>query len=119
MRPAWTAGAVLPGGDLGDDGLPGFVARLCRERPGFEQAFLERLARRYGSLTGEVLGGARGEADLGESLGGGLTEREVRYLSEREWARSAEDVLWRRTKCGLHMDATERDAASAKIATLL
>ena len=56
MRPAWTAGAALPGGDLGDDGLPGFIARLCRERPGFEPAFLKRLARRYGSLTDEVLG---------------------------------------------------------------
>jgi glycerol-3-phosphate dehydrogenase len=92
---------------------------LCRERPGFEPAFIERLVRRYGSLTGEVLGDARREADLGQSLGGGLTEREVRYLSEREWAHSAEDVLWRRTKCGLHMNAADRDAASAKIATLL
>jgi glycerol-3-phosphate dehydrogenase len=119
MRPAWTARVVLPGGDLGDDGLPGFIARLCRERPGFEPTFLMRLARRYGSLTGEVVGDARGAADLGQPLGGGLTEREVRYLSEREWARSAEDVLWRRTKCGLHMNAIERDAAAAKIAMLL
>jgi glycerol-3-phosphate dehydrogenase len=66
-----------------------------------------------------VLGDARNDADLGEALGGGLTEREVRYLVEREWARSPEDVLWRRTKCGLHMGAAERDTAPAKISALL
>jgi glycerol-3-phosphate dehydrogenase len=119
MGPAWTAGAVLPGGDLGEHGLSGFVARFGRERPGFAPEFVKRLARRYGSLTGNVLGDARNEADLGEPLGGGLTEREVRYLVEREWARTPEDVLWRRTKCGLHMSAGERDAAAAKIAALL
>ena len=119
MGAAWTARAFLPGGDLGEDGLPGYAARLSRERPGFAPAFLERLARRYGSLTGEVLWDARSEADLGEPLGGGLTEREVRYLAEREWAREPEDVLWRRTKCGLHMTAPERDAASARILKLL
>jgi len=119
MRLAWTAGAVLPGGDLGEEGLPGFLSRLRCERPGFAPAFLERLARRYGSLTGEVLGDARNEADLGEPLGAGLSEREVRYLAEREWAREPEDVLWRRTKCGLHMTMPERDAASAKISRLL
>ena len=106
----------LSGGDLGDDSLPGFIARLCRERPGFEPAFLMRLARRYGSLTGEVVGDARGAADLGQPLGGGLTEREVRYLSEREWARSAEDVLWRRTKCGLHMTTAEKTRVRARLA---
>jgi glycerol-3-phosphate dehydrogenase len=66
-------------------------------------AFLARLARRYGTLIDEVLEGARSEADLGAWLGGGLTEREVRYLGDREWAREPEDVLWRRTKCGLRM----------------
>ncbi len=119
MRPAWTASATLPGGDLGEEGLPGFISRLCRERPDFPPVFLERLARRYGSLTGEVLGDARSETDLGEPLGAGLTEREVRYLAEREWAREPEDVLWRRTKCGLHMTAPERDATSRKISKLL
>jgi len=119
MGPAWTAGAVLPGGDIGEDGPAAFVARLCRERPGFAPAFLARLARRYGSLTGEVLADACDEAGLGESLGGGLTEREVRYLAAREWARTPADVLWRRTKCGLHMSAAERAAVSVKISALL
>ncbi len=66
-----------------------------------------------------MLGEARSEADLGEALGVGLTEREVRYLAEREWARAPEDVLWRRTKCGLHMTTPERDTAAARIAKLL
>ena len=119
MGAAWTAGAFLPGGDLGEGSLPGFVARLGRERPGFTPAFLGRIARRYGSLADEVLGDARSVADLGEPLGGGLSAREVRYLVEREWARKPEDVLWRRTKCGLHMTATERDAATERISKLL
>ena len=119
MGPAWTAGAILPGGDLGDGGLSGFIARLCGKRPGFDPAFLARLARRYGTLVAEVLGEARKEADLGTSLGWGLSEREVVYLREREWAREADDVLWRRTKCGLHMTAEERTAAASKIAKLL
>jgi glycerol-3-phosphate dehydrogenase len=118
MKPAWTATTPLPGGDLGDGGLEGFSARLCRRRPGFDPHFLKRLARRYGTLADEVLGEARSEADLGTSLGAGLTESEVRYLVRREWAREPEDVLWRRTKCGLHMTAKARAAAAERIARL-
>jgi len=119
MKPAWTASAPLPGGDLGEGGLKGFIVRLCAKRPGFDPAFLGRLARRYGTLTDEVLEKARNVADLGASLGGGLSEREVNYLVAQEWAREPDDVLWRRTKCGLHMTADERLAAADRIAKLL
>jgi glycerol-3-phosphate dehydrogenase len=119
MQPAWTATTPLPGGNLGDGGLTGFMGRLCGRRPGFAPGFLRRLARRYGALVEEVLGAARSEVDLGADLGGGLTEAEVSYQARREWAREPEDVLWRRTKCGLHMTAEERAAASERIATLL
>jgi glycerol-3-phosphate dehydrogenase len=119
MKPAWTATTPLPGGNLGDGGLSGFMGRLCGRRPGFEPAFLKRLARRYGTLVDEVLGDARSEADLGAALGAGLSEREVHYLARREWAREPEDVLWRRTKCGLHMTPEERAAAAEKIARML
>ncbi len=119
MGPTWTADAPLPGGDLGEGGLPGFVQRLCRSRPAFDAAFLNRLARCYGSLVDDVLGDARQESDLGAALGGGLTEREACYLVEREWAREPDDVLWRRTKCGLHMTADERRASAEKIAKVL
>lgn len=115
MKPAWTAAATLPGGDLGDGGLTGFVARLCGKRPGFEPAYLGRLVRRYGTLVDEVLGEARSQADLGESFGGGLTEREVLYLIEHEWARETDDVLWRRTKCALHMSPDQRARAADRI----
>ena len=60
--------------------------------------------RRHGTLAAQVLGDGR----LGEDFGANLTERELGYILEREWARSAEDVLWRRTKCGLHMTETQR-----------
>ena len=119
MKPAWTATTPLPGGNLGDGDLSGFMGRLCGRRSGFEPAFLKGLARRYGTLVEEVLGDARSEADLGAALGAGLSEREVHYLVRREWAREPEDVLWRRTKCGLHMTAEERVAATERIAELL
>ena len=66
--------------------------------------------RRHGSRAPIILGLAKHLDDLGRYFGGGLTEREVAYLREHEWAQEADDVLWRRTKCGLHMTAAERDA---------
>ena len=119
MKPAWTASSPLPGGDLGEGGLAGFIKNLCRRQRGFEAAFLGRLARRYGTLTDDVLGDAQRESELGLPLGCGLSEREVVYQREHEWAREPDDVLWRRTKCGLHMSAEQRSAAADTIARLL
>jgi glycerol-3-phosphate dehydrogenase len=119
MGPAWTARSPLPGGDLGDGGLAGFIKVLCRTHRGFDAAFLGRLARRYGSLVGELLGDARNIGDLGEALGGGLTEREVIYQRDNEWALAPDDILWRRTKCGLHMSEEQRHAAADRIVRLL
>jgi glycerol-3-phosphate dehydrogenase len=119
MKPAWTASSPLPGGDLGEGGLAGFIKDLCRRHRGFEAAYLGRLARRHGTLTDDVLGDAQRESELGKALGGGLWEREVVYQREHEWAREPDDVLWRRTKCGLHMSAVQRTAAADTIARLL
>jgi glycerol-3-phosphate dehydrogenase len=119
MGRAWTATTPLPGGDLGAGGLAGFVKRLCREHRGFDAAFLGRLARRYGTRVADVLGDAHEMSGLGLAFGAGLSEREVVYLREHEWAREPDDILWRRTKCGLHMSAGERAAACAAIAKLL
>jgi len=66
--------------------------------------------RRHGSLVEEIIGDGRVERDLGRNFGGGLYERELDHLVRHEWAREAEDVLWRRTKCGLHMSAAEQAA---------
>ena len=71
-----------------------------------------RLARAYGTRIEKILGKAQALLDLGEHYGGGLTRAELDYLIAHEWARSAEDVLWRRTKLGLHLNKAERDAVA-------
>lgn len=119
MGQPWTASTPLPGGDLGGREPVLYLGELHRSRPGFAPEFLERLFNRHGAMLPEILGDAKREADLGDDLGGGLTEAEVRYLAQREWARTPDDVLWRRTKCGLHMDAGQRQKAAERIARLL
>lgn len=107
-RRPWTATPPLPGGDFGGATFDE-VAQAYRARyPQLPAHWLDRLLRRHGTCTAEILGDARTVADLGEAFGGGLYERELRFLIEREWAREPDDVLWRRTKCGLHMTEAER-----------
>jgi glycerol-3-phosphate dehydrogenase len=101
--PAWTAKAALPGGDLGGLDLPRFEAELARRHPWLDHATLRRLARAYGSDVEAMLDGASGANAMGEAYGAGFTERELDWLIRKEWARTAEDVLWRRSKLGLHM----------------
>ncbi len=105
---AWTHSEPLPGGDFGGRGFYALLTELRRRRPGLHRHWLARLARRHGTLCDEVLGEAKIIADLGEDFGGGLYECELRYLLRNEWAREAGDVLWRRTKCGLHMTKAQR-----------
>jgi glycerol-3-phosphate dehydrogenase len=119
MGPPWTAAAPLPGGDVGDAGIGGYLLDLARRRPGLSMPCLARLTRLYGTRTDVLLGSAREAADLGTDLGAGLTEREVGYLREREWAQTPDDVLWRRTKAGLHMTDEQRAQAAEQIARLL
>lgn len=99
----WTAGAVLPGGDLPAQDFDAFVASLAARYPQMPQKLLRRLARAYGTCALEVLGDAASPADLGQDFGGGLHAREVDYLVAAEWARTAQDVLYRRSKLGLHV----------------
>ena len=105
--PAWTASATLPGGDFPVDGFGAQVSALRRDHPFLDQRAAERLCRLYGTKARKVLGSARSKADLGRDFGGDLSEAEVRYLMENEWAVTAEDVLWRRTKRGLVTTAEE------------
>ncbi len=102
-RGPWTAGADLPGGDIPGDDFEGFVDALVAERPSLPRALLRRLARAYGTRVRALLGGAQVLDDLGTDLGGGLTAAEVDYLADQEWACSAEDILYRRSKMGLHV----------------
>ena len=112
-RPAWTAGALLPGGDLRewigapqrpDTDLQRFDAELARRHPQLPAPLRRRWARAYGSRIALLLHGA-----LGEQVAPGLHEAELHYLQRHEWARSADDVLWRRSKLGLHLDAAARE----------
>lgn len=97
----WTAGTSLPGGDIADADFAGFVAKIEQRYAGMPKPLLHRLCRLYGTRIDMVLGSAKGFNDLGADLGAGLTEAELTYLVRQEWAQTAEDVLWRRTKLGL------------------
>ncbi len=119
MRTCTTATEVLPGGDVGSGGIEGYRKAAHRTWPGIPAAMLDTFIRRYGTLTNDLLGDAKSMADLGENFGGGLAEREAVYLRDHEWAKQPGDVLWRRTKAGLHMNATERQIAQDRLTRLL
>lgn len=119
MGPVWTATAPLPGGDMPGADFDGWLADLQRRLPAFDPAFLRRLARRQGTTALDIIGDARDMAGMGQHVGGGLTEREVLHLKDREWAHTAEDVLWRRTKIGLHLPPGEREAVGRFIEKLM
>ncbi|WP_312796206.1 glycerol-3-phosphate dehydrogenase [Tianweitania sp.] len=106
---AWTATAPLPGGDFPVEGFDEEADRLLRDYPFLASNGARRLSRLYGTRARFFLGNANAEADLGQVFGHGLTEAEVRYLMDQEWALTAQDVLWRRTKISLHLD--ERQVA--------
>ena len=121
MRGAWTAGTPLPGGEL-PAGFEAFAeVELAHRYPWLPDELRRALARRHGTNAHKILENARSLADMGACFGAELFAREVDYLIEREWARTAEDILYRRTKTGLHLTA-ERHAAlanylAARIAT--
>jgi glycerol-3-phosphate dehydrogenase len=100
----WTAGATLPGGDFDKEGFESLLVKLRRDYPFLSEAHGRRLVRLYGTRAWRILDGAKSIADLGQVFGSDLTEAEVAYLADNEWAREADDVLWRRTKLGLKVD---------------
>lgn len=112
----WTRTAVLPGGNFAPTAFEATVAGLSRRYPFLPADLARRLTRAYGTKAAAVLGEAKALDDLGRHFGAGLYEAEVRYLLAEEWARDAEDVLWRRSKLGLRLTATERDALAAFLA---
>ena len=130
-RAAWTHAALLPGGDLGSwvgtaqtppADFSRFLQALAANYPWLPTALRERWARAYGSRLPLLLraphaqpaGGdeAQSLAELGAEIAPGLHVAELRYLQQMEWARSADDVLWRRSKLGLHYSATQRAAVA-------
>jgi glycerol-3-phosphate dehydrogenase len=109
-RPSWTGTAPLPGGDFPKEAFEPQVASLRARHPFLEPALARRLVRAYGTRAERILSGAQGMADLGRVFGANLTEREIRYLMDQEWARTAEDVLWRRSKLGLRLTPAQARA---------
>ena len=106
----WTASAPLPGGDFPATGFEAQVKSLAAAYPFLDARLARRLTRLYGTCARKLLGDARSLGDLGRDFGADLYEAEVRYLARHEWALAAEDVLWRRTKRGLHFDAGQTAA---------
>jgi glycerol-3-phosphate dehydrogenase len=111
LKPAWTGRAPLTGSDFGEatriEARDAFFARHAR----IPEATLRGIFRRHGTLAEAVVG----EGDLGEDYGAGLTEREVRYFVDQEWARTAEDVLWRRSKAGLLLNRAQQERVTTAL----
>jgi len=106
-REGWTAKSPLPGGDLDVSAIAALAVELVRNHPFLTAAHASRLAHAYGTRAAEMLGNAKSMSDLGRSFGATLTEREVRYLMSVEWACTADDIVWRRSKLGLRLTPAE------------
>ena len=104
---SWTGSRPLPGGSFDHLDFEGELDRLRAHYPFLSERYARRLMRMYGNLGSKILKDAKRYDDLGEFFGGNLYESEVRYLIEHEWARSVEDILWRRTKEGLRLSKSE------------
>jgi len=109
-RPPWTVTGTLPGGDFPVEGFEAQVDAIAASHPWLARKTATRLVRAYGTRARDILQGATGVDDLGHHFGADLYEREVRYLMRAEWARTAADLLWRRSKLGLRLTADDSEA---------
>lgn len=109
----WTKASVLPGGEFGVSGFSDLLSKVHSHYPFLETSHSERLLRSYGLKALEILGEAKSHVDLGEEFGHGLTEAEVRYLMKNEWAQTAADVVWRRSKLGIRFTPEQTDRLDA------
>jgi glycerol-3-phosphate dehydrogenase len=107
-RLPWTRGASLPGGDFRFDQRDELERELAASAPTLDAATTTRLVGTYGTMARSMFAGAATVGDLGIHFGAGLYEREVVHLVDNEWARTADDILWRRTKLGLRIGGAER-----------
>ncbi|MBI4922309.1 MAG: glycerol-3-phosphate dehydrogenase [Devosia nanyangense] len=115
----WTKGSKLPGGEFGPTEFDREVERLNELYPNLTDRLLRRLARQYGTRAVTVLGSAKRLQDLGEAFGADLTAQEVDYLVDQEWARTADDILWRRTKVGLRIGMNDKARLEAYVQSRL
>jgi len=122
MGADWTAEAALVGGELAGHGEGTFDQWLQSQAEHYlwlPMALLTRLGRAYGSQLGEVLADAKAMSDMGLCFGADLYQREVEYLVAKEWARSSDDILWRRSKLGLYFSQDEVEALDAFVRDLI
>lgn len=112
---AWTAGEPLPGGDIDEARFEPFAAAFAKRHAWLPAPLAHRYARAYGTRASRVVGDATSLEGLGLAIAPGLYEAELRYLRDAEWATCAQDVLWRRTKLGLHVEPGTMDAVTAAI----
>jgi glycerol-3-phosphate dehydrogenase len=110
---SWTADASLPGGDIPDADFTRFQSEVERRFPWLPQPLARRLARAYGTRIDRLVGSAGSLAELGEDFGDGIYEAEIRYLMSDEFACTVEDMLWRRSKLGLHIRAETKARLTA------
>ncbi|KVZ12178.1 glycerol-3-phosphate dehydrogenase [Burkholderia ubonensis] len=111
----WTAGAPLPGGDIANAKFDAFAAQFAARHPWLPAELARRYARAYGTRAERMVGDAKSLADLGAAIAPGIHEAELRYLRDVEWATRAQDVLWRRSKLGLHVAPGTLDAVTAAL----
>ncbi len=113
IKPAWTHDASLPGGDFAIDGVDKLRADVASRYPWLAMPQIERMVQAYGTRIYAILGDAESTGDLGQHFGAGLYAAEAAYLQATEFAKSADDILWRRSKLGLKMTEQERLAMAA------
>jgi glycerol-3-phosphate dehydrogenase len=113
----WTAAAPLPGGDMPNADFAAYLETIEAKYPDFPKPFLHRLTRAYGTRAVQILGDSKQLTDLGTDFGGGLTAAEIDYLVRHEWARAAEDILWRRSKLALHVPEGTAERLTAYLAS--
>jgi glycerol-3-phosphate dehydrogenase len=117
VRRHWTGSTAIPGGNFGELDFAGYVSELTRTRAWLPRALAERYVRAYGTRVLRVLANATSLDDLGIEVAPSVFEAELSYLVQEEWAVSAEDVLWRRSKLGLHLDADSQQSIARWLAT--
>ena len=111
----WTAAASLPGGEFAPDGVKAQIERLQQAFPFLDHAWAQRLTRAYGTEAFDLLGEAKGTADLGRDFGHSVTAAELDWVVANEWVTTGEDFLWRRTRLGLVMSEAEADAVDSYV----
>ncbi|MGI4807388.1 MAG: glycerol-3-phosphate dehydrogenase, partial [Janthinobacterium lividum] len=118
QQAGWTGKAALPGGDFPIDGFEALVGSMSARYPFVAAQTMRRLVRAYGTAVTELIGTATSAAELGPVYGADLTEAELRYLVRNEWARTAADVVWRRSKLGLRMTREQIAAVDTALADM-